>query len=90
MHTDVYYCTCRTGGVVAVICMATVYLVIQQGGASHEFYLHTFDSISDARAYRRSAEQATYATSDPIPIPARLERDLAAVEAVVAAAIAMV
>lgn len=68
----------------------TVYLVVQQGGASHEFYLHTFDSISDARAYRRSAEQATYATSPPIPIPARLERDLTAVEAIVAAAVALV
>lgn len=70
--------------------MATVYLVVQQGGASHEFYLHTFASRSDARAYRRSAEQASYATSEPIPIPARLERDLAAVKAIVAAAVALV
>lgn len=64
---------------------ATVYLVVQQGGASREFYLHTFDDLPEAHAYRRSAERASYATSEPIQIPARLERDLAAVEAIVAA-----
>ena len=65
----------------------TIYLIVQQGGASTEMYLHTFDTYEQARNYRRSCDRAAYATSKPIKIPKALEEHLAIVEGIVGAAV---
>lgn len=49
------------------------WLVVQQGGSSHEMYLHGFVNKREAETYRRSAARSSYMTSEPIPVPLDLE-----------------
>lgn len=39
-----------------------VWLVLQNGGASSEWYAHWFDSLDDAELYRADADKHTYDT----------------------------
>ena len=45
------------------------FLVVQEGGSSGEFYLHTFASEAAAVAFRLSAAHASYRTTPPIALP---------------------
>lgn len=46
------------------------FLVIQEGGTSSELYVHGFDTLSDAQAFRLScANKGAYRTSDAVKIP---------------------
>lgn len=62
-----------------------VFLVVQQGGASNEFYVHTFDSREEADAYREDAADAAYNTSEPIVVPVGIEKYLQTVDDIIAA-----
>lgn len=68
----------------------TVHLVVQQGGASTEMYLHTFGSLREANTYRRSAARASYKTTEPVEIPAALETHIGTIEDIVTAAVELV
>lgn len=48
------------------------YIVVQQGGASGEFYVHGFDTIAEVTKYRASAAAAAYQTTAPIPVSQQL------------------
>ena len=48
------------------------FAVIQQGGSSEELYLHISTTEHDAEAFRRSCEDAAYATSGVIEVPRSL------------------
>jgi hypothetical protein len=45
------------------------YVVVQQGGASNEVYVHAFDTSKDAGNYRRSCKRSSYACSESIKVP---------------------
>lgn len=62
-----------------------VFLVVQQGGASNEFYVHTFDTRKEANAYRKSAADASYNTTEPIVVPTGMEEYLTTVDDIIAA-----
>ena len=49
-----------------------LYLVIQQGGSSREFYVHAHGTLSEARKDKKSCEKASYQTTEPIEVPAAL------------------
>ena len=54
-------------------------LIVQQGGSSAEMYVHMFDRLRDAVAYKKGAwNGGAYNTSEPIKIPERLARKLRA------------
>lgn len=57
-----------------------IYLVVQQGGSSREFYVHTFDTVAYAEAYREECDGAAYNTSAVHQIPIAFEKHLAIVE----------
>jgi len=46
-----------------------VFLVVQQGGSTSEMYVQAFNTERQAKKYRKSADRATYATSEPIEVP---------------------
>lgn len=48
------------------------FAVIQQGGSSEELYLHISNTEEDAEAFRRSCEDAAYATSCVVEVPRSL------------------
>lgn len=49
------------------------YLVVQEGGSSREMYVHGFDTIASADAYRESSvKEGAYRTSPPIQLPKSL------------------
>ena len=48
------------------------YVVVQQGGASNEVYVHAFDTAKQASNYRRSCTRATYNSSPAIKVPIAL------------------
>lgn len=52
-----------------------VYVYIQEGGASGEYYLHVFDTCDDAEAGRRSCEEGAYRTTDIVTMPADTDWD---------------
>ncbi len=49
-----------------------VLVVIQQGGSTQELYVHTFDTVKEVKAYRRSAQRASYRTSPEFEVPRAL------------------
>lgn len=53
-------------------CQAKGFLVIQEGGASNELYLHAFDTLKDAERYRRKSGKATWRTGPVIEAPLSL------------------
>lgn len=67
-----------------------IYLVVQQGGSSREFYLHTFDTIKEVDDYRKSCDKAAYRTSAPIKITKAVENVLDQINDIVTAAVEMV
>lgn len=67
-----------------------LYLVVQQGGASTEMYLHAFDTYEQARNYRRSCDRASYASSRPIRVSEALAEHLGVIEGVLDAAMDLV
>jgi hypothetical protein len=58
-----------------------IFLVIQQGGSSREFYVHAHDTEEDARNHIKSCEEAAYNTAGPIEVPQELTKVLLANEA---------
>lgn len=48
------------------------YIVIQEGGASDERYVHAIDSIEAANEFRVDCARGAYRTSEPIEVPAEL------------------
>ena len=44
---------------------ASIWLVMQEGGSTGEWYSHTFDAEQEAKDYIVSAEKATYNCLDP-------------------------
>lgn len=48
------------------------WLVIQQGGASGEYYPNLYDTKREAVLFRRACANAAYNTSEPIKLPATL------------------
>lgn len=48
------------------------FVVIQEGGASAERYIHSSDSAEAAEEFRASCEAASYRTSAPIAVPGAL------------------
>lgn len=50
----------------------TVHVVIQEGGATGELYVNGYDTRADAEAFRTSAADAAYLTSEVIPVPMSL------------------
>jgi hypothetical protein len=54
----------------------TVWLVIQEGGATGEFYANVYDTYIDAWTFRVDcAENGAYRTTLPTGIPAQLADD---------------
>lgn len=49
-----------------------VYGYVQEGGATGEFYFHSFDTMEDALAGRRSCAKAAYRTSNVLEAPSSL------------------
>ena len=56
--------------------VAEIYAVIQFGGSSHEYYLHSFSEERSAAAYIRKAERASYRCIGPFEILLPAEGDL--------------
>jgi hypothetical protein len=54
---------------IRVLELSSGFAVIQQGGSSEELYLHISNTEDDAEAFRRSCEDAAYATSIVIEVP---------------------
>lgn len=50
----------------------SAFVVIQEGGASAERYIHSSDSAEAAEEFRASCETASYRTSAPIEVPGAL------------------
>ena len=48
------------------------HVVVQEGGATGEMYVHLFDSERKAAAYRKDCDKASYNTSEPVPVPPAL------------------
>ncbi|WP_144267440.1 hypothetical protein [Comamonas thiooxydans] len=48
------------------------YAYVQEGGATGEFYIHTFDSHSDAENGARECSASSYRTSPIVEIPLHL------------------
>jgi hypothetical protein len=70
---------------------AEVFLVIQQGGASTEMYVHTFDTLEQADAYRTKAyENGAYRTSEPLEVPVGIETYMEAIRDIASAAASLV
>ncbi|WP_016894087.1 hypothetical protein [Mycobacteroides abscessus] len=51
------------------------YVFIQQGGASNEYYVHAYNTRSQAAQARKSCRKATYATSAIYPVPTDTDFD---------------
>ncbi|WP_329405450.1 hypothetical protein OG563_26680 [Nocardia vinacea] len=46
------------------------HVVVQEGGASNEFYAHAFDTVVDANRYRvNAAKNGAYLTTEPVEMP---------------------
>lgn len=55
------------------------YVIVQAGGSSGERYVHGFNNLEECRAYKKSCAKASYAVSEPIPVPKRMgELDISA------------
>jgi hypothetical protein len=52
-----------------------IYLVIQEGGSSAEHYPTLYDTKRDADRAVSSHHKASYRSTAPIPVPARLDAD---------------
>ena len=57
---------------------AELWLVVQEGGSSHEFYPHLFDTEQDATEFCSSCDEAAYRTTPPIRIAPELAKPLLA------------
>lgn len=53
-----------------------IYLVMQQGGSSREWYAHGHNTLLDARKDVKGCAKAAYNTVAPIRIPAALTKAL--------------
>ncbi len=60
---------------------AKIYGVVQFGGSSGEYYLHTFSKKGLAKAYIKSAERASYECSEPLEVFLPAEGELTRVAA---------
>jgi hypothetical protein len=49
------------------------YVVVQEGGSSGELYVHGFWTMKEARAFKRSAAEASYETTEPMLVPGTLD-----------------
>lgn len=54
---------------------APFYVVVQQGGSTGEYYVHDFETLKQANAYRRKAAKASYETSAPLKVPGDTNMD---------------
>ncbi len=61
----------------------TVYLVVQEGGASNELYLWVGDSAAAAVAYRADCAEGAYRTTEPIEVSVPVGYDWAPLSAVI-------
>ena len=52
--------------------IAPIYLVLQQGGSSGEWYATTYDTKKAAKAAVASHRRATYTSAGPFKLPAGL------------------
>lgn len=71
----------------------TAFVVVQQGGATSEVYVHAFDTKGEANTYRKSCDRATYNTTEVLSVPNKIVEtcdDVEALEAVVKAAVQLV
>ena len=53
-----------------------IFIVVQEGGSSREFYVHAHDTLKESNADRKSCAEASYRTSAPIAVPKVLTRIL--------------
>ena len=53
----------------------TVLVVVQEGGATGEYYAHSFNTRRDAAGFRRSCARAAYRTTAPVEVPACTDLD---------------
>ena len=60
---------------------AEIYAVIQFGGSSHEYYLHSFSEERAAAAYMKKAARASYRCIGPFEILLPAEGELARIAA---------
>ena len=60
---------------------AEIYAVIQFGGSTHEYYLHSFSEERAAAAYMKKAARASYRCIGPFEISLPAEGELARIAA---------
>ena len=53
----------------------TVLVVVQEGGATGEYYAHAFGTRKDTATFRRSCARASYRTTEPVEVPAGTDID---------------
>ena len=53
----------------------TMLIVVQEGGATGEYYAHAFDTPKAAAKFRRSCARAAYRTTAPVMAPAGTDLD---------------
>ena len=53
----------------------TLFMVLQQGGSTQEWYCHSYNDMRGARGFCKSAEKSSYTTTEPYPIKVTENRD---------------
>lgn len=54
----------------------TIYVNVQEGGSSREFYVHAYNSEKRALEGKKECEEASYRVVGPVEMPAKLRRAL--------------
>lgn len=53
-----------------------LFIVVQEGGSSSEYYIHAHDTLNEANKDRKGCAEASYRTSKPIEVPTALAKVL--------------